>query len=251
MRDFSGIVDLPAALMIVVALTVIALANGFSRRRIIAMAPTALLEASYLFMLITLVAMFEDPLNFMTLPYMASFALVTFAVAGVVGMVLMIFRPADNELDALPVPKIGLRVAAILAALAGTGYLAMGNTALSGYLQPNAVIFTAVLAAVVITCGRFSSRVSAMSAAIEHLPNTAVLGMVVAISAAVLDIYELPALLPLLGFGVNVVFLVALIQVIVRLGGWTRAPIKIHHYLLQALLLLSAVGLVLIAEAAA
>jgi len=127
----------------------------------------------------------------------------------------------------------------------------MGNTALSGYLQPNAVIFTTVLAAVVMTCGRFSSRVSAMSAAIEHLPNTAVLGMVVAISAAVLDIYELPALLPLLGFGVNVVFLVALIQVIVRLGGWTRAPIKVHHYLLQALLLLSAVGLVLIAEAAA
>ena len=85
MREFSGIVDLPATLMIVVALFVIALANGFSRRRTIAMAPTALLEASYLFMLITLVAMFEDPLNFMALPYMASFALVTFAIAGVVG----------------------------------------------------------------------------------------------------------------------------------------------------------------------
>ncbi|NCF43204.1 MAG: hypothetical protein GWP70_00075 [Proteobacteria bacterium] len=251
MREFSGIVDLPAALMVVVALAVIALANGFSRRRTVAMAPTALFEASYLFMLITLVAMFEDPLNFMALPYMASFALVTFAIAGVVGMVLMVFRPAEDEHVALPTPKVGLRIAAILAALAGTGYLAMGNTALSGYLQPNAVIFTTVLVAVVMACGGFSSRQSAISAAIDHLPNIAALGMLVAISAAVLDIYELPALLPLLGFGVNVVFLVALIQVIMRLGGWTLAPAMVHHYLLQALLLLCAVGLVLIAEAAA
>ena len=73
MRDFSGIVDLPALFMIIGALIVIAMANGFTLKRSAAMAQVMLLEVALLFMLVSLVPLFEDPLNFMTLPYVASF----------------------------------------------------------------------------------------------------------------------------------------------------------------------------------
>ena len=68
MRDFSGIVDLPALFMVLSTIFVIALANGFSRRGSVVMAHGLLMEVALLFLLVSLIPLFEDSLNFMTLP---------------------------------------------------------------------------------------------------------------------------------------------------------------------------------------
>ena len=83
------------------------------------------------------------------------------------------------------------------------------------------------------------------------LPSVAVLGMVVGISAAVLDVYEAQFLLPLLGFGVNVVFLAILLRVLMQLVGWTDTRLGSVHFLALAALLSVALGLVLMAQALA
>ena len=113
MREFSGIVDLPALFMVIGALLVISLANGFAFKRSAAMAHGMLLEVALLFLLVSLVPLFEDPLNFMTLPYVASFALVTFALAGFVTITLGAVGAASpplpacspNEFFVLPLPS--------------------------------------------------------------------------------------------------------------------------------------------------
>ena len=206
MRAFSGIVDLPALLMVLGSVFVIILANGFSRRGSLVMAHGLLMEVALLFLLISLIPLFEDPINFMALPYMASFALVTFALAGLVTIMLSVFLPVTQTLPSSDKPKPVFRVAAIAATLLGVGYLAIGNTTLGAYAGPNAVVFTLAMLTLVGTGAWRSAKGAALAVLANQLPNIAILGLVIAISAAVLDIYELPALLPLLGFGLTVAF---------------------------------------------
>ena len=61
MRDFSGIVDLPALFMVLGTIFVIILANGFSRRGSLVMAHGLLMEAALLFLLISLIHSLRIP----------------------------------------------------------------------------------------------------------------------------------------------------------------------------------------------
>ena len=248
MRDFSGIVDLPALFMIIGAFIVIALANGFSLKRSAAMAHVMLLEVALLFMLVSLVPLFEDPLNFMTLPYIASFALVTFALAGFVTVSLSVALGTQSSTAEAP-PKPGFRIAGAVAMVAGIGYLAIGHTSLSSYLQMPAVTFVAVMLLWISIVARFSGADSVAQSFSDALPSVAILGMVVGIAAAVLDVYEAQFLLPLLGFGVNVVFLAVLLRVLMQLVGWTTGRLDSLRFLALAGLLSVALGLVLMAQA--
>jgi hypothetical protein len=247
MRDFSGIVDLPAFFMIVGALFVIALANGFSLKRSVAMAQGMLLEVALLFMLVSIVPLFEDPLNFMTLPYVASFALVTFALAGFVTISLSVVATPPSTADARP--KLGFRIAGFFALVAGVGYLAIGHSSLNVYFQMPAVIFVAVVLFWIGLLARFSGAGSVVQSLSNALPSVAILGMVVGIAAAVLDVYEAQFLLPLLGFGVNVVFLAIFLRLLMQLVGWSSARLDSVRFLALACLLSVALGLVLMAQA--
>ena len=102
------------------------------------------------------------------------------------------------------------------------GTSAIGNTTLGATLGPTPWSLRSL-------CLPLSARVrgevqkgAALAVLANQLPNIAILGLVIAISAAVLDIYELPALLPLLGFGLTVAFLTTLLRVILQLGGWAK-----------------------------
>ncbi len=250
MREFSGIVDLPALFMVIGALLVISLANGFAFKRSAAMAHGMLLEVALLFLLVSLVPLFEDPLNFMTLPYVASFALVTFALAGFVTITLGAVGAASPPTADVQ-PKRIFRIAAAVVLLVGIAYLAIGHTSLSGYFQMSAVVFVAAMLLWIYIMARFSGGDSIAQNLANALPSVAVLGMVVGISAAVLDVYEAQFLLPLLGFGVNVVFLAILLRVLMQLVGWTDARLGSVHFLALAALLSVALGLVLMAQALA
>ena len=251
MRAFSGIVDLPALLMVLGSVFVIILANGFSRRGSLVMAHGLLMEAALLFLLISLIPLFEDPINFMALPYMASFALVTFALAGLVTIMLSVFLPVTQTLPSSDKPKPVFRVAAIAATLLGVGYLAIGNTTLGAYAGPNAVVFTLAMLTLVGTGAWRSAKGAAIAMLANQLPNIAILGLVIAISAAVLDIYELPALLPLLGFGLTVAFLTTLLRVILQLGGWAKDALDGVRLVVTGLLISGCVVLVLVAQSLA
>jgi len=250
MRAFSGIVDLPALFMITGALIVIGLANGFSLKRSAAMAQVLLLEVGLLFLLVSLVPLFEDPLNFMTLPYIASFALVTFALAGFVTVSLSVALPASSSVDATSA-KAGFRIAGVLALVIGIGYLAIGNTSLSGYLQVPAVVFVAAMLIWIGVIARLSRKEPLAQRLGNALPSIAILGLVVGISAAVLDVYEIQFLLPLLGFGVNVAFLAILIRVMMQLAGLINGSLDGLRFVSLAMLLSIALGLVLLAQAVA
>ena len=248
MRDFSGIVDLPALFMVLGTIFVIALANGFSRRGSVVMAQGMLMEASLLFLLISLIPLFEDSLNFMALPYMASFALVTFALAGFVAIMLGVFLPLTEKLPTPAKPKRVFRLAAMATTLLGVGYLAIGNTTLGAYAQSNAVVFTLVMLALVGAGTWLTAKDAVIATLANQLPNIAILGLVIAISAAVLDVYELPALLPLLGFGLTVAFLTTLMRVTLQLGGWAKVGLDGLRFVVIGLLITSSVVLVLVAQ---
>jgi hypothetical protein len=248
MRDFSGVVDLPALFMVLSTIFVIALANGFSRRGSVVMAHGLLMEVALLFLLVSLIPLFEDSLNFMALPYMASFALVIFALAGFATMVLEVLLPLTEALPSPAKPKRLFRIAAIAATLAGVGYLAIGNSTLSAYAQPNAMVFTVAMLALVGLGAWLSARDAVIATLANQLPNIAILGLVIAISAAVLDVYELPALLPLLGFGLTVAFLTTLLRVVLQLGGWATVGLDGLRFVVTSLLVTSSVVLVLVAQ---
>ena len=248
MRDFSGIVDLPALFMVLGTIFIIALANGFSRRGSVVMAQGMLMEASLLFLLISLIPLFEDSLNFMALPYMASFALVTFALAGFVAIMLGVFLPMTEKLPTPAKPKRVFRLAAMATTLLGVGYLAIGNTTLGAYAQSNAVAFTLVMLALVGAGTWLTAKDAVIATLANQLPNIAILGLVIAISAAVLDVYELPALLPLLGFGLTVAFLTTLMRVTLQLGGWAKVGLDGLRFVVIGLLITSSVVLVLVAQ---
>jgi len=132
--------------------------------------------------------------------------------------------------------------------LLGVGYLATGNTSLGAYAQPNAVVFILVMLAFVGTGAWLTVKDAAIATLANQLPNIAILGLVIAISAAVLDVYELPALLPLLGFGLTVAFLTTLIRVILQLGGWAKVGLDGFRFVVTGLLITSSVVLVLVAQ---
>jgi ABC-type proline/glycine betaine transport system permease subunit len=96
---------------------------------------------------------------------------------------------------------------------------------------------------------RFSGADSVIQTLSNALPSVAILGMVVGIAAAVLDVYEEQFLLPLLGFGVNVVFLAIFLRVLLQLVGWTETRLDSVRFLALAGLLSVALGLVLMAQA--
>ena len=73
----------------------------------------------------------------------------------------------------------------------------------------------------------------------------------IAISAAVLDVYELPALLPLLGFGLTVAFLTTLLRVVLQLGGWAKASLDGLRFVVTGLLITGSVMLALVAQSLA
>ena len=248
MRDFAGIVDLPALFMVLGTIFVIALANGFSRRGSVVMAQGMLMEASLLFLLISLIPLFEDSLNFMALPYMASFALVTFALAGFVAIMLGVFLPMTAKLPTPATPTRVFRLAAQAPTLLGVGHLARGKPALGAYAQSNAVVFTLVMLALVGAGTWLTAKDAVIATLANQLPNIAILGLVIAISAAVLDVYELPALLPLLGFGLTVAFLTTLMHVILQLGGWAKVGLDGLRFVVIGLLITSSVVLVLVAQ---
>ena len=187
----------------------------------------------------------------MALPYMASFALVTFALAGLVTIMLSVFLPLTQTLPSPEKPKPVFRMAAIAATLLGIGYLAIGNSTLSAYAQPNAIVFTVAMLALVGTGAWLSAKGAAIPMLANQLPNIAILGLVIAISAAVLDVYELPALLPLLGFGLTVAFLTTLLRVILQLGGWAKDALDSPRFVVTGLLISGSVLLVLVAQSLA
>lgn len=248
MRAFSGIVDLPALFMVCGALFIIVFANGFALKRSAAMARAMLLEVALLLLLISLVPLFEDPLNFMTLPYVVSFGLVIFALSGFATITLGVLAPAAPSWTADNLPKFGFRIASVTMLLAATGYLAIGNTTLSGYFQIPALIFVMVMVSWVGGLAYFSRREPVLDQVGKALPGIAIIGMIVGISAAVLDVYEIQFLLPLLGFGINVGFLAVLLHVLLQLAGWINAGMDSLCLLSLVALLSAALGLVLVAQ---
>ena len=251
MRAFSGIVDLPALFIVVAALIIIALSNGFAVKKTALSARALLMEVALLMLLINFVPLFDDPLNFMTLPYVLSFSLVIFVL---VGFVLISLRAAlpENSLPATsataPLP---FRLAAVVASVLGIGFLASGNASLMDYFPADAVVFFVAILFWLSVFARFVGHQPILTSTIETLPNIAILGLVLGISAAVLDVYEIGFLLPLLGFGVSVAFLSLLLRLLLRLGSGSASNMGFGRYALLCLLLVASVCLVLLAQAIA
>ncbi len=251
MRAFSGIVDLPALFIVVAALIIIALSNGFAVKKTALSARALLMEVALLMLLINFVPLFDDPLNFMTLPYVLSFSLVIFVL---VGFVLISLHAALQE-NTLPATSatapLLFRLAAVLASVLGIGFLASGNASLMDYFPADAVVFFVAILFWLSVFARFVGHQPILTSTIETLPNIAILGLVLGISAAVLDVYEIGFLLPLLGFGVSVAFLSLLLRLLLRLGSGSASNMGFGRYALLCLLLVACVCLVLLAQAIA
>ena len=248
MRAFSGIVDLPALFIVVAALIIIALSNGFAVKKTVLSARTLLLEVALLLLLINLVPLFDDTLNFMTLPYVLSFSLVIFVLVGFVLISLHAALP-ENSLPATSTPApLLFRFAAVVASVLGIGFLASGNASLMDYFPSDAVVFFVAILFWLSVFARFVGHQPMLASTIETLPNIAILGLVLGISAAVLDVYEMSFLLPLLGFGVSVAFLSLLLRLLLRLGSGSSSNMGFGRYALLCLLLVASVCLVLLAQ---
>ena len=251
MRAFSGIVDLPALSIVVAALIIIALSNGFAVKKTALSARALLMEVALLMLLINFVPLFDDPLNFMTLPYVLSFSLVIFVLAGFVLISLHAALPENS----LPAPSatapLLFRLAAVVASVLGIGFLASGNASLMDYFPADAVVFFVAILFWLSVFARFVGHEPILTSTIETLPNIAILGLVLGISAAVLDVYEIGFLLPLLGFGVSVAFLSLLLRLLLRLGSGSASNMGFGRYALLCLLLVASVCLVLLAQAIA
>ena len=251
MRAFSGIVDLPALFIVVAALIIIALSNGFAVKKTALSARALLMEVALLMLLINFVPLFDDPLNFMTLPYVLSFSLVIFVLAGFVLISLHAALP-ENSLPATSVTApLLFRLAAVVASVLGIGFLASGNASLMDYFPADAVVFFVAILFWLSVFARFVGHQPILTSTIETLPNIAILGLVLGISAAVLDVYEIGFLLPLLGFGVSVAFLSLLLRLLLRLASGSASNMGFGRYALLCLLLVASVCLVLLAQAIA
>ena len=251
MRAFSGIVDLPALFIVVAALIIIALSNGFAVKKTALSARALLMEVALLMLLINFVPLFDDPLNFMTLPYVLSFSLVIFVLVGLVLISLHAALP-ENSLPATSATAPFLfRLAAVVASVLGIGFLASGNASLMDYFPADAVVFFVAILFWLSVFARFVGHEPILTSTIETLPNIAILGLVLGISAAVLDVYEIGFLLPLLGFGVSVAFLSLLLRLLLRLGSGSASNMGFGRYALLCLLLVASVCLVLLAQAIA
>ena len=254
MRAFSGIVDLPALFIVVAALIIIALSNGFAVKKTALSARALLMEVALLMLLINFVPLFDDPLNFMTLPYVLSFSLVIFVLVGFVLISLHAALP-ENSLPATTATSatapLLFRLAAVVASVLGIGFLASGNASLMDYFPADAVVFFVAILFWLSVFARFVGHQPILTSTIETLPNIAILGLVLGISAAVLDVYEIGFLLPLLGFGVSVAFLSLLLRLLLRLGSGSASNMGFGRYALLCLLLVASVCLVLLAQAIA
>ena len=251
MRAFSGIVDLPALLIVLAALFIIALSNKFAVKKTALATRALLMEVALVLLLINFVPLFDDPLNFMTLPYVLSFSLVIFVLVGFVLIALHAALP-ENSASATPTPApLLFRLVAVIASVLGIGFLASGNASLGDYFPANAAVFFIAMLFWHTAFARFVGRQPILTSTIEALPNIAILGMVLGISAAVLDVYEIGFLLPLLGFGVSVAFLSLLLRLLLRLASGSASNMGFGRYALLCLLLVASVCLVLLAQAIA
>ncbi len=251
MRAFSGIVDLPALFIVVAALIIIALSNGFAVKKTALSARALLLEVALLMLLINFVPLFDDPLNFMTLPYVLSFSLVIFVLVGFVLISLHAALPKNSLPASSAAAPLLFRLAAVVASVLGIGFLASGNASLMDYFPADAVVFFVAILFWLSVFARFVGHQPILTSMIETLPNIAILGLVLGISAAVLDVYEIGFLLPLLGFGVSVAFLSLLLRLLLRLGSGSASNMGFGRYALLCLLLVASVCLVLLAQAVA
>lgn len=251
MRAFSGIVDLPALFIVVAALIIIALSNGFAVKKTALSARALLMEVALLMLLINFVPLFDDPLNFMTLPYVLSFSLVIFVLAGFVLISLHAALPENSLPATSATAPLLFRLAAVVASVLGIGFLASGNASLMDYFPADAVVFFVAILFWLSVFARFVGHQPILTSTIETLPNIAILGLVLGISAAVLDVYEIGFLLPLLGFGVSVAFLSLLLRLLLRLGSGSASNMGFGRYALLCLLLVANVCLVLLAQAIA
>ena len=121
MRAFSGIVDLPALLIALAALFIIALSNKFAAKKTALATRALLMEVALVLLLINFVPLFDDPLNFMTLPYVLSFSLVIFVLVGFVLIALHAALP-ENSASATPAPApLLFRLVAVIASVLGIG----------------------------------------------------------------------------------------------------------------------------------
>ena len=251
MRAFSGIVDLPALFIVVAALFIIALSNGFAAKKTALSARALLMEVALLLLLINFVPLFDDTLNFMAMPYVLSFSLVIFVLVGFVLISLHAALP-ENPLPATSAPaRLLFRLAAVVASVLGIGFLASGNGSLMDYFPSGAVVFFVAILFWLFVFARFVGHKPMLASTIEALPNIAILGLVLGISAAVLDVYEIGFLLPLLGFGVSVAFLSLLLRLLLQLGSGSSSNMGFGRYALLCLLLVASVCLVLLAQAIA
>ena len=251
MRAFSGIVDLPALFIVVAALIIIALSNGFAVKKTALSARALLMEVALLMLLINFVPLFDDPLNFMTLPYVLSFSLVIFVLVGFVLISLHAALPKTSLPATSATAPLLFRLAAVVASVLGIGFLASGNASLMDYFPADAVVFFVAILFWLSVFARFVGHQPILTSTIETLPNIAILGLVLGISAAVLDVYEIGFLLPLLGFGVSVAFLSLLLRLLLRLGSGSASNMGFGRYALLCLLLVASVCLVLLAQAIA
>ena len=251
MRAFSGIVDLPALFIVVAALIIIALSNGFAVKKTALSARALLMEFALLMLLINFVPLFDDPLNFMTLPYVLSFSLVIFVLVGFVLISLHAALPKNSLPASSAAAPLLFRLAAVVASVLGIGFLASGNATLMDYFPADAVVFFVAIIFWLAVFARFVGHQPILTSTIETLPNIAILGLVLGISAAVLDVYEIGFLLPLLGFGVSVAFLSLLLRLLLRLGSGSASNMGFGRYALLCLLLVASVCLVLLAQAVA
>lgn len=251
MRAFSGIVDLPALFIVVAALIIIALSNGFAVKKTALSARALLMEVALLMLLINFVPLFDDPLNFMTLPYVLSFSLVIFVLVSFVLISLHAALPENSFPATSATAPLLFRLAAVVASVLGIGFLASGNASLMDYFPADAVVFFVAILFWLSVFARFVGHEPILTSTIETLPNIAILGLVLGISAAVLDVYEIGFLLPLLGFGVSVAFLSLLLRLLLRLGSGSASNMGFGRYALLCLLLVASVCLVLLAQAIA
>ena len=251
MRAFSGIVDLPALLIVLAALFIIALSNKFAVKKTALATRALLMEAALVLLLINFVPLFDDPLNFMTLPYVLSFSLVIFVLVGFILIALHAALPENSaSATSTPAPLL-FRLVAVIASVLGIGFLASGNASLGDYFPADAAVFFIAMLVWHTIFARFVGRQPILTSTIAALPNIAILGMVLGISAAVLDVYEIGFLLPLLGFGVSVAFLSLLLRLLLRLASGSASNMGFGRYALLCLLLVASVCLVLLAQAIA
>ena len=187
----------------------------------------------------------------MTLPYVLSFSQVIFVLVGFILIALHAALP-DNSASATSTPApLLFRLVAVIASVLGIGFLASGNASLGDYFPANAAVFFIAMLFWHTAFARFVGRQPILTSTIEALPNIAILGMVLGISAAVLDVYEIGFLLPLLGFGVSVAFLSLLLRLLLRLASGSASNMSFGRYALLCLLLVVSVCLVLLAQAIA